>query len=253
MRPPIPRPPEDPFDEKPRLKIRYIKDDGGAGPIAIGVVAGLLALAALFSMCSCTTSFEDTDRDTELDTTAEAESPDLEEDSSEDPDIVEDDGGGASDAEEDTEEDTEPVDPCDYYPTWYRDMDMDGWGQNGVTACLPEAPEGYVGRGGDCCDQRSEVNPGADGWHVDSYTCPGESWDWNCDGLEERRWPTASPDPCDPYCGATCHTYETEEECLSHVWWPAAPPACGVSVAATSCLWEGACGAMSGAPTQTCR
>lgn len=247
MRPPIPQPPRPP-EEPPDPQIQYIREDGTGGWAPVLVIA-LLILAALLSLYSCTTSFP-MDQDTDVDIVGDI-AGDGEAEVAED---TEDPGADYEDIRVDTQEDTEPdVDPCDYYPTWYRDQDMDGWGRDDLTACLPEAPEGYVERGGDCCDQRSEVNPGEDGWHVDTYSCPSESWDWNCDGLEERRWPTASTASCDPFCGTTCHTYTTEEECMSHVWWPEAPPACGGAVHANSCFWDGACGASAGAPTQTCR
>lgn len=245
MRPPIPRPPEppeDPFDEKPRLKIQYVKDDGGAGPVAVGVIAGLLVLAFLFSMCSCTTSFDASDQDAEQDTDEDIATDIAGDGDAEVPEVVDDSCDDCGDIAEDGDEDAEEdADPCDLYPTWYRDGDMDGWGRDGVTVCSPTQPEGYVARGGDCCDSRNEVHPGSDEWRREPYACPGESWDWNCDGTDEVRWPGASHDRCDPFCGHDCNTVTDEEECDSTVWWEGGgTPACGEGWPVAGCYWGGA-------------
>lgn len=230
--------PQDPPIEPPDLPVEMIREDGfGCMVIPFVFMAGLLAMG-------CTTSFDsfderDTEEDIEGDTWEVADSPDLSPDSLEVPDVVEDDGGGEGDTEGDIEEDT--TDPCDYYPTWYRDMDMDGYGRDSETVCFPTQPEGYVDRGGDCCDARPEVNPGVMEWQDEPYVCPGESWDWNCDGEEEPRRIGASWDRCDPHCGADCYTMLTEEDCVESIWWPdkeTAPCGAYAGYGITYCFWN---------------
>ncbi|MCK6519811.1 hypothetical protein L6R49_00060 [Myxococcota bacterium] len=69
--------------------------------------------------------------------------------------------------------DEEPSDA----PSWYSDLDGDGYGDpsGGVTAC--EAPSGLIAEGGDCDDGDAEVNPDA------AEVCDGQ--DNNCDGLAD--------------------------------------------------------------------
>lgn len=57
--------------------------------------------------------------------------------------------------------------------TWYRDQDLDGWGNDNNTmfACTPDA--GYVSVGGDCDDNDFNINPGM------TETCNGV--DDDCD------------------------------------------------------------------------
>ena len=47
-------------------------------------------------------------------------------------------------------------------PTWLRDRDGDGFGDDGVALTACARPEGYVAAGGDCDDRRADVAPGAD-------------------------------------------------------------------------------------------
>lgn len=260
MRPP--RLPEDP----PDLPIQYIREGGGGWSVWLVIV--LLGLCVVVALCSCTTDFssyhEDTMEDTGGDTSMEADQSDSDTDSLELPEDTEDDDGGDVDAEEDTEgdipedtvdaedaEEEEEPDPCEYYPTWYRDMDMDGYGRDSETVCFPTQPEGYAAEGGDCCDGRPEVNPGVTEWQDEPYNCPEESWDWNCDGVTDIRWPESSPGAWDD-----CHLIDNEEECLSMIWWDDTPPACGESLSGDYCIWSsavgGGCGSASGAPTQVC-
>ena len=46
-------------------------------------------------------------------------------------------------------------------PVWYEDADNDTYGNPEVFVYADEAPEGYVGKPGDCDDMNSHVNPGA--------------------------------------------------------------------------------------------
>lgn len=191
----------------------------------------------------CTTNFgerdgwEDTTQDTELDTGL----LDSVHDSLEVPEDVEDDGGGVTDTAEDIPVDTGPdtEDPCLYYPTWYRDQDMDSYGRDDLTVCFPTQPEGYVDRGGDCCDARYDVHPDVTEWHAEPYNCPVESWDWNCDGTEEIRWPGLDPARCEPSCGHDCYEFGTTEELCNGIWWDGGvTPPCGEGYASYQCRWE---------------
>ncbi len=242
MRPPIPQPPKPP-EEPPDPQIQYIREDGTGGWAPVLVIA-LLILAALLSLYSCTTSFP-MDRDTDMDIVGDI-AGDGEAEVAED---TEDPGADYEDIRVDIQEDTEPdVDPCDYYPTWYRDQDMDGWGRDDLTACLPEQPDGYVDRGGDCCDVRHEVHPEVEEWAEEPYTCPDESWDYNCDGTEEVRWPGADPARCVPSCASDCYPVGVTQELCEVIWWDGGvTPPCGEGYASAQCVWNSYAGTCSGA------
>ncbi|MDQ7008091.1 MAG: putative metal-binding motif-containing protein, partial [Acidobacteriota bacterium] len=66
------------------------------------------------------------------------------------------------------------VDP----PTWYPDLDGDGYGEEalGVSSCAPPAPA-WVQAGGDCDDGDAQVHPGA------AERCNG--LDDDCDGVAD--------------------------------------------------------------------
>ncbi len=59
--------------------------------------------------------------------------------------------------------------------TWYRDADLDGFGDSGSTAAGCTQPAGYVADSSDCDDLDSDVYPGA------TEVCNGE--DDDCDGV----------------------------------------------------------------------
>ena len=60
-------------------------------------------------------------------------------------------------------------------PTWYRDLDGDGYGDPSTTAAACTAPTGYTSDSSDCDDLRPLVHPGA------TETC--DRTDQDCDGL----------------------------------------------------------------------
>ncbi len=59
--------------------------------------------------------------------------------------------------------------------TWYRDGDLDGYGEGSMSIQSCTQPIGYVGDGTDCDDTRSDIYPGAPETCVDAE-------DLNCDG-----------------------------------------------------------------------
>jgi len=258
-----PKPPE----ELPDPLIQMIREDGCGSLVllvlAVGMLAFMLGLAT-----GCTARFNtfesDTDAEMELDGDDAGEDGPGEPDSTQDdtldvPDLPDATEAHDTDTEDATVETDDPVDPCLIHPRWYWDMDMDGWGRDSETVCAAEQPEGYVDRGGDCCDAWYSVHPEADEWQEEPYTCPDESWDYDCDGEEEPRWECASMDRCDPYCGADCLDITTEEECEATVWWASGlTEACGGANVDGYCTWAGwatppYCSPMTGGLIQPCR
>ena len=61
-------------------------------------------------------------------------------------------------------------------PTWYHDIDGDGYGDDLDSATVCEAPDGYVGIAGDCDDLDAAYHPDAD-----ESDCADPN-DYNCDG-----------------------------------------------------------------------
>ena len=60
-------------------------------------------------------------------------------------------------------------------PTWFPDLDSDGYGDDSGAVQACEAPSGHVSTGGDCDDKQPLFHPGADETCTDPY-------DYNCDG-----------------------------------------------------------------------
>lgn len=204
-------------------------------------------------LCACSTEFTpvevdgDVEGDVELDGLEDAEEDTGLPEAAGDPysewedDWLELDGG--PDVEAEGDEDV--VDPCLIYPTWYRDMDMDGYGREDDTVCTEAAPSGYVDRGGDCCDANSDVRPSQTSWFLAPYVCPGSSFDYNCDGVEAPRVDI-------PACGSVpgCATYLTEPTCEAdpygtstkgyHACWRglSAPLLCGSTGIINCCTWH---------------
>lgn len=100
----------------------------------------------------------------------------------------------------------------------FRDADGDGYPNplDRVVDC--DCPDGFMPRRADgltdCADTNPGVNPGATEFSAVGYPVGGgrTSFDWNCDGVEER----ANPDACSG-SGSTCTGGE----------WQSTTPACG--------------------------
>ena len=81
-------------------------------------------------------------------------------------------------------------------PTWYADVDADGYGDPDVTERLCEAPADYVENGDDCDDSTDQVRPG--------YAEYCDDLDNNCDGAVDAYSPPNPDGPSvigtDTYC-----------------------------------------------------
>ncbi len=113
--------------------------------------------------------------------------------------------------------------------TYYKDLDGDGYGQDFSPRCLctpgvcvelnGSCPYYTATVGGDCFDGSSpssigaNINPGVTAWQSDGYTISGSvSFDWNCDGVESRRWTDFG----------VC-----EAPCVADEGWQGGVPSCG--------------------------
>jgi len=211
--------------------------------------------------CGNVTPFED-DTDIEVDTGGDievdtgGETNDTIQDTIQDesetiPDVYETEAPETSeDTTGDTTEDSPDVEieaPC---IVCYRDFDMDGFGRDDDTACMETCHGSYVAIGGDCCDGDGEVHPGQEGWFAGPYTCPGESWDYNCNGAEDYIYPATEPYSFScPYFNGT-----SEEECESHGFFSDGTPAeCGEWEPGMYCNWvDGAYCTTGSYPIQYC-
>jgi hypothetical protein len=70
--------------------------------------------------------------------------------------------------------DSDNTKSLDAETTWYRDADVDGYGDSSATLTQSDQPEGYVNISGDCADYDSDIFPGA------LELCDGK--DNNCSG-----------------------------------------------------------------------
>lgn len=68
---------------------------------------------------------------------------------------------------------------------WYRDVDMDTYGDDSALMRGVTQPSGYVSRGGDCDDTDMRANPGQTRYFTTPRT--GGGWDFNCDLTTTRR------------------------------------------------------------------
>jgi cysteine-rich repeat protein len=97
-----------------------------------------------------------------------------------------------TDTDDCTIDDCDPSSGCTHerMPNWYRDEDDDGYGDVADVRCATTAPEGYVDNHDDCCDTNGDINPGVTSWFTERHYCTSTygSFDYNCDGTEQRRW-----------------------------------------------------------------
>lgn len=134
----------------------------------------------------------------------------------------------------------------------FRDRDGDGFGDSAarLTVCGPVQP-GFVDRGGDCCDNATDlagarrVSPDQTGFFADASPVCGVGFDYNCDGLEELRYPGLGNCSGDTDVVA-CRRTEGFDV------FP--PPSCGREGFLTRCDFISSCEAFAGGPdVQTCR
>lgn len=125
--------------------------------------------------------------------------------------------------------------------TWYLDADGDGFGEpgSGVVACSP--PAGTVSNDLDCYDANPNARPGQNGWFA-VHRGDG-SFDYDCDGSEQRQWPAPF------FCSGNCDSFAPG--------WTASVPPCGNTAQyAQACdtVFPSGCEADSVTPrTQACR
>jgi cysteine-rich repeat protein len=93
-------------------------------------------------------------------------------------------------------------------PVWYLDDDDDGYGDTSTAVCAATAPTSdYVSTDGDCCDINFDVNPGVTGWFTEAFWCGSTlvDFDYDCSGVEERRWTSIGSCTWDSATGACIH------------------------------------------------
>ncbi|MEQ8460689.1 MAG: MopE-related protein [Sandaracinaceae bacterium] len=154
-------------------------------------------------------------------------------------------------------------------PTWYADCDDDGYAANtdgARTQCgEPPASGGCLGwtnvrpvdlTNTDCHDGNRDVRPNQTTYFSTRYTTTsgGQSWDYNCDGLDSRRYGCVSSSAeCD---SRTCTSSSAGFEDCGFF-----SPACGTSGDFSSCglvvclppCTGGGCRRQSSTRTQPCR
>jgi len=107
--------------------------------------------------------------------------------------------------------------------TYFRDDDHDGFGQSNDERCLCSPSIAYsTTLDGDCYDQNKNAHPMQMNWFVVSR---GDgSYDWNCDGLESRRWASVHEKSCTAKGNFTCGDGFC---CVSDSGWEDDVPSCG--------------------------
>tara|TARA_B100001750_G_scaffold244920_1_gene263322 strand:+ start:803 stop:1963 length:1161 start_codon:yes stop_codon:yes gene_type:complete len=151
-----------------------------------------------------------------------------------------------SDCDGDDDTTAPPLEAC------YVDGDGDGFGDDDTGVPLEEdalvCPALLVPDGGDCNDADDSVNPGHGGYsgapHCDAMmNC---SFDWNCDGREERK-----------YLDRASCLFSRRDECeASEGWYQRRIPDCGEIARWATCHWTilGCLPEVAEEPrTQTCR
>ena len=101
--------------------------------------------------------------------------------------------------------------------TWWLDSDDDGYGGE-ETKCLCGPSGDYTAESStDCDDDDPEVNPGATDWA--SLSRSDGSWDWDCNGVEERRWLDVGSCSGSVVCGFTEGWSGGVAECGENTLW----------------------------------
>lgn len=114
---------------------------------------------------------------------------------------------------------TDGFEACQTEIEGYPDFDNDGYGDDSseLTLFCVNLPLGFVSNSSDCDDTEANVNPGTVDWF--STPSPNGSYDYNCDGVETRR-----------YEGATSGCTFSAGSCnFSTPGWEGIVPACGQS------------------------
>ncbi|MBN2798585.1 MAG: hypothetical protein JXX28_05500, partial [Deltaproteobacteria bacterium] len=91
-------------------------------------------------------------------------------------------------------------------PTWYRDADQDGFGDEAFPIQACDAPLGYRGAAGDCDDLDPEIRPDSPpGCDDRDHNCDGEiDHDADGDGFSDGYCGGSDWDDADPTCAADC-------------------------------------------------
>lgn len=155
-----------------------------------------------------------------------------------------DDGASASEVCDNTDNDCDGRVDEGVQTTWYRDADGDGYGVSSQTRTACNQPSGYVSRSGDCCDSEAQARPGATTWRTARNSC--NSYDWNCSGTVELRYPSLQSETCSNANGCDA----------TPGWQGSSVPTCGnTGNYLTSCSPNGAfCGGqVTGGQQQSCR
>jgi hypothetical protein len=79
---------------------------------------------------------------------------------------------------------------CNPVPTWYQDLDGDGFGNVNVATAACTRPTGYVMSSTDCCDTDALAFPGQTAWFMMPDQCG--SYDYNCDGMATVQTPATT-------------------------------------------------------------
>lgn len=74
---------------------------------------------------------------------------------------------------------------CSALPTWYQDLDGDGYGNPNVARQVCAQPTGFVADKTDCCDADAKAHPGQTAWFTVVDGCG--SFDYNCDGVDTQQ------------------------------------------------------------------
>ncbi|MCB9744521.1 MAG: hypothetical protein H6741_10865 [Alphaproteobacteria bacterium] len=113
--------------------------------------------------------------------------------------------------------------------TFYGDGDGDGWGDDGDTVEACEAPEGYVGQGGDCDNSSTDYFPGAregDCADPNDYNCDGSVGYADNDGDGYAACEECDDADASAYPGAAEVCDEADDDCdgdvdegVTSTWW----------------------------------